>query len=195
MNYIKIALAGTVRSGKDSVGAHLEKEYEFTPFAFGDELKRDFHITNPHIPAFPKPVEGYQLHGKYRRYTHGEDIWINLCFKEIDRIHRGIKMYNSKGADISFNTLITDLRQPNELERLRKEGYLIIRVDAPLELRKQRMMKEGDKFNDDTFKAETENYVQTFDVDYDIINDGTLTELYEKVDHIMLDIFKKRRQN
>lgn len=189
---IKIALCGEMRTGKDTVAEYLEEKYILSPFAFGDELKKDFHLQNPHIPRFPKPVKGYQLHGQYKRYTHGEDIWINLCFDQINKIKKVAQNYNITGSEAAFSPLITDLRQPNELERLREEGYIIIRVEAPLEVRIERMKAAGDEFDENNLNFETENHVKDFDVDHVIVNDGTLEELYYNIDALMLDFIGEK---
>jgi len=189
---IRIAITGEMRTGKDTVAEYMEDKYILSPFAFGDELKKDFHLQNPHIPKFPKPVKGYQLHGQYKRYTHGDDIWINLCFDQINKIRRVAQNYNITGTEAAFSPLITDLRQPNEFDRLRAEGYIIIRVEAPLEVRIERMKAAGDEFDENNLTFETEKHVKDFDVDHIIVNDGTLEELYANVDAIMSDFYGDR---
>jgi hypothetical protein len=191
MKEIKIALTGGIRSGKTSTEKYMEEKYHMIPFAFGDKLKEYFHLENPDVPRFPKPVTGYQTYGQGKRKSEYDDIWIDLCFVQIDKIRKIAANYNIVHADICFTPLVTDLRQPNEYARLREEGYTIIRVKAPLDVRKERAKQEGDNINDKNFEAETEIHVDTFDVDYEIVNDGTLNELYEKVDNIMSVLFSE----
>ncbi|QIW88642.1 hypothetical protein P59_044 [Bacillus phage P59] len=188
---VKVALCGEIRVGKDTVSEYLESKYGAVPFAFGDELKKAFHYLYPWIPKLPKPHKAYQLFGQLMRYVHGQDYWVNLCLDNVRYVKSVAENYNTTGDEINFIPMITDLRQPNELENLRLEGYTIIRVECPLEIRIERMKAEGDDFDESVFKFETENYVKDFDVDYVITNDGTLDELYEQVESIMSVLLEK----
>ncbi|MCR8843105.1 dephospho-CoA kinase [Paenibacillus sp. SC116] len=174
---MSLAITGGLRSGKDVVGKYLSENYGCTRFAFGDELKADFHRRYPEIPRDPKPRVGYQAHGQLVRKLLGEDVWVDICFKNIkhERSHRFL----------SFRPVITDLRQPNEYARCRAEGYVIIRVTAPEGVRINRAVESADKFDYKDLAHETELYVNTFEVDYEIINDGTIEELHAKIDAIM----------
>ncbi|WP_250629107.1 hypothetical protein [Bacillus subtilis] len=84
--------------------------------------------------------------------------------------------------------LIEDCRQPNEHTRLRAEGFKIIRITAPESLRIERARKAGDDFDLDALKHPTELALLNFEVDYEITNDGTIDELYAKLDALMADL-------
>ncbi len=192
-NELKIALTGKIRSGKSTLEKHLVDKHEMTSFAFGTELKNGFHSENLDVPRFPKPVTGYQTYGEGKRKSEYEDIWVDKCFAEIERIRKAAANYNIVGSENPFMPLVTDLRQPNEHKRLLEEGYIIIRVSAPLEVRKERAAAKGDNISDENFEFDTENHVDTFDVDYDIVNDGTLEELLWEMDMVMAAIQEKRK--
>lgn len=177
---MNIALTGHLRSGKDAIAAHLVANYGYTRFAFGDELKRDFHRRYPEIPREPKPRLGYQSHGQLMRKLTYEDIWVEKCFEEITygRICPASGIGDSP-------VVISDLRQPNEIDRCRAEGYVIIRVTAPESLRIQRAIESADTFRLADLTHETESHVDSFTVDYEVGNSGKLAELYAKVDEII----------
>ncbi len=185
MKEIKIAIAGEFRSGKSTVADYLDSTYGMLQFAFADELKRDFHFTYGHIPRTPKPRKGYQLYGQLMRYLFGEDYWVNKCFKKIDDVRLVATNYNITGREIKFSPVITDLRQENELERCRKEGYFIIKVIAPEEVRIKRAEEAGDAFSLEEMNHETETYVRDMYADYTIVNKGSLAQLYGAVDVVM----------
>ena len=193
MKELKIAICGRIRSGKTTVGNHLVDKHEMTAFAFADKLKDEFHAKYPGAARVPKPVSGYQTYGQEKRETEYPEIWIDKCLAEVDRIRTAATNYNITGSENPFMPLVTDLRQPNEYKRLLEEGYIIIRVSAPLEVRKERAAAKGDNISDKNFEFDTENHVDTFDVDYDIVNDGTLAELLWEVDMVMLAIHEKRK--
>lgn len=173
---MNIALTGKMRSGKDAIGKYLSENYGYERFAFGDELKDDFHRRYPEIPRDPKPRIGYQSHGQLMRELVDKDVWVNKCFSEIRRRSYG---------DHALLPVICDLRQPNEHSRCRAEGYVIIRVTAPESLRIHRAIESADKFDMSDLTHDTESHVDSFDVDYEIVNDGTIEELYAEVDAIM----------
>lgn len=81
--------------------------------------------------------------------------------------------------------VISDLRQPNEIERCRSEGYVIIRINAPDGVRIQRAVDSNDAFNYADLKHETESHVDSFAVDYDVSNDRDLAHLYAQIDAII----------
>jgi hypothetical protein len=182
---LKLAIAGELGSGKTTLANYIEKEYHMTPFAFADELKKGFHYAYPHIPKDPKPRRGYQLYGQLMRCVYGEDYWINICLDEIDRCRKAAIGYNFREADPNFAPLITDARQPNEFERLKKEGYKIIKVIAPQELRVKRAIERGDNFTEADLNHESEIHISQMDADFTIFNEGSLEELYASFDRTL----------
>lgn len=183
MNIIKIALTGKMRSGKDTVAMHLAFEHGFEyPIAFGDKLKRTFHELFPWVSAQSKPREGYQRFGQLIREEFDENVWVKhlastVEFLEDSRKTRGI--------------VITDLRQPNEYEWCRANGFIIVRVTAPDELRIARAKAAGDVFAEEDLAHDTESHVNEYEVDYEIHNDGTIADLDTKVDEMMDEIKRK----
>jgi dephospho-CoA kinase len=113
----------------------------------------------------------------------GEDVWVRYLFDKIDAIDAADTVI---GVDL--RAIITDLRQPNEYERCRAECYVIIRVSCPDDIRLERARSAGDVFTAEDLRHETESYVDTFAVDYEIDNSGSLAELYAKVDEVMAKI-------
>lgn len=188
---LKIAICGEVRSGKDTVGKILEEELVLMPFAFADELKKDFHRENPHIRKAPKPRKCYQLFGELKRATHGEDYWITKLFHKIEETKHLAEKWLSTCVGVyykPFNVLVTDTHYGNEARSLRENGFTLIRIVAPLEVRKERMIAEGDNFKEEDLHHVSETEVNSFEVDYEIVNDGTLEELYAKVEELITNI-------
>lgn len=177
-----IAITGRLRSGKDAVAEYLAREHGYTRFAFGDELKRYYHELFG--PAEAKPREGYQWFGQVMR-ERDPDIWVRKCFEAIDRAQTAWDDVLLYEYDTTTRAVISDLRQPNEFDRCRSEGYTIIRVTAPEALRIDRAIKSADNFALADLTHDTESHVDSFAVDYEIVNDGTLADLYAKVDGII----------
>jgi dephospho-CoA kinase len=167
---VNIALcSSSFRAGKDTVGEYLVANYGYMRFAFADEMKRYAHeIFN--VKPTPKPRALYQFFGEAMR-EYDPIVWIRMVENAIS----GCRM----------PAVITDMRLPLEHHWARYYGYTIIRVNAPLEIRLERARLAGDVFDESTLAHDTESHVDGFDVDYEIVNDGTLDELFLAVDAVM----------
>lgn len=183
-NVIKIALTGPIRSGKDSLKNYAHLFYDFYPFAFADEGKALVHRLFPNVPRDPKPRKYYQevIDGITKLPVEGAaDVWINGTLREVDA-------YIKRRCCTESRVMITDLRKPREFEVLRQQGYVIIRVTAPLSTRLQRARQAGDAFEAKDFEHDTERHIDGFTVDYELQNDGELTDLHAKFDAIMREL-------
>ncbi|MFW5434328.1 AAA family ATPase [Paenibacillus apiarius] len=178
---MNIAICGKMRSGKDATSRYLCEKYGYTRFAFGDELKR-YADELFGVHGGGKCRELYQWFGQTMR-ERDPDIWVRKCFGKISEFTRWIECGTLHTANPYV--VITDLRQPDEYERCRAEGFVIIRVTAPDGIRIHRAIESGDKFTYTDLVHETESHVDSFEVDYEIVNDGTLADLHAKIDSIM----------
>jgi dephospho-CoA kinase len=177
---VKIALTGKIRSGKSLVGNHLYIRHSFNEVAFGDSMKRCAHEAFPWVSEFSKPRSLYQNYAQAMRQID-PDVWI----KHAERAVKGAIDYNVNTGAERVGVVITDLRQPNEYEWARANGFTIIRVTAPDEDRLFRAKLAGDDFNEADLEHETESHIDGFAVDYEIVNDGSVDELKEQVDTIL----------
>ena len=183
---IKLALVGKLRAGKDTAAQYLTLFYDFQPFAFGDPLKHHFHQMFPHIPRHPKPRALYQKFGE-KNCEIDPDVWINLTMPQIDEYLRRHTCDRCETV-LKPRVVVVDCRKQNEYDRLRAAGFKFIRINADDELRIQRALEAGDKFTAEDLTHETELLIDSFDVDYEIDNNGTTTELYEQIDVIMHEL-------
>lgn len=186
---LNVGLIGKLRAGKDVVAAYLAEKYGYTRFAFGDELKRDFHRRYPEIPRSPKPRAGYQFHGQFMREHYGENVWIDAYIRDVEQHDDAYTTARDFGAldegTKPFRAVCTDVRQPNEYDALAARSYVLIRVDAPDGLRIERAVNSGDTFNYADLAHGTETALDGYAADFTVTNDGTLAELYAQIDEIM----------
>lgn len=181
---MNIALTGKMRSGKDATSRYLCEKYGYTQFAFGDELKR-YADELFGVHGGGKRRELYQWFGQAMR-ERDPDIWVRKCFSNVYTFREAVDNLRSRYPDEEpLLPVISDLRQPNEYERCRAEGFVIIRVTAPDGIRIHRAIESGDKFTYADLVHESESFVDSFEVDYEIVNDGTLEDLHAKIDSIM----------
>ncbi|MGG1641849.1 adenylate kinase [Paenibacillus sp. NRS-1782] len=171
-----VGLLGRLRSGKDEVARYLSDNYGYTQFAFGDELKSDFHRRYPEIPRESKPRVGYQAHGQLMRALIDEDIWVRNCLAEVHRVHY---------AHEDLRAVISDVRQPNEYDALKSAGYVLIRVEASDAVRIDRAIKSGDVFNYVDLVHDTETALGGYTADFTVDNSGTLDALHAQIDEIV----------
>lgn len=177
----KLALCGNLRAGKDEVANHLYIRYSFDRLAFGDALKRIAHEAFPWVSEHPKPRALYQNVGQLMREVE-PDIWIRHAERRVGGIidHRSSYDYVKH-----IGIVLTDVRQPNEYDWCRANGFTVIRVNAPQELRVERANSVGDAFELNHLTHETESHIEGFDADFEVVNDGTVAELQAQVDKIM----------
>lgn len=173
---MQIALLGKMRSGKDTIAEYAIEKYDYTRFAFGDGIREVCHTLFPEqMKNGNKPRSLLQSVGQLMRQLDN-DVWVNKCFKEI---------YESR---LEINPIITDLRQPNEYKRCFNEGYTFIKVQCDEEIRIKRILEKNDNFDMNDLKHETEMYIDTYEYDFLIENNGSLEDLYRQFDEIMSTI-------
>lgn len=164
---MKIAIAGRIRSGKDTVGDLLKEKHILKPFAFADGIAEIIKNYFPEAFENGKPRRHYQHIGQELRELNPY-VWINYLDRQIKQ---------SGLQDI----LVTDCRQNNESTYLRENGFMVVKVQADIEVRKQRILLSGDISTPEQLEHDTEKQVESLIADYVIENNGTLAELEGEV--------------
>lgn len=164
---MKIALVGYSRTGKDEVAKIIRNsavEY-YSQIGFGDALKDSLYDTFPHLKHGIKARREMEIWGQMHREID-PDHWIK-------RFYERMKLLESYDT---FNFIVNDCRQPNEASFLRSQGFIIIRVDADVNIRKERAGNE-------VFYTigKSEDKLHEIEWDYKITNNGTLSDLYNSV--------------
>jgi dephospho-CoA kinase len=177
---VKIALSGRLRSGKDTVAHHLYIRHGFDRIAFGTALKRIAHDTFPWVSEFSKPRALYQSVGQLMRQIE-PDVWI----KHSEQAVKGAIDFRVNTGAERVGVVITDVRQQNEVDWCRENGFTLIRIIAPDEDRIARAIAANDDFTVHDLTHETELAIDGFTVDAEIVNDGTVDDLKRKIDEIM----------
>lgn len=188
---IKIALTGKLRAGKSAVASYLSADHGFEEVAFGNAMKyyADKIFAYSDVPAYKpevitkygvawskrNPRRLYQDFGQKLRELD-PNIWIS---------HAEAVVQICEDKKSTAGIVISDLRQPNEYEWCKRNGFVIVRVSAPLEERVRRAEIAGDAFELAQLEHETESYVDSFEVDFEIENVGDIHDLWAKVDEII----------
>ena len=180
-----IGVCGVAGAGKDEVAAHLVRHYGFTRYGLADPVKEAIYTLNPHISnqttvknavdtlgwdaakrAYPEVRRLLQVMGtEVGRRIFGEEVWTGL-FEDWAM------------ASSDENIVVPDVRFKNEADYFTPSRYgerrLLIRVTRP---------GVGPVNGHASDNQDLSAYVT-----HEIVNDGSLEELYEKVNKIMAEM-------
>lgn len=171
-----VGICGKAGSGKDTIGDYLIKKYDFKKIALADPIKRlvkDIFVLDDYTVydrvAREKKLKNWpnwtvrkllQFIGtELFRDKIDDEIWVKSLWYKIKK-------------DTKHHYVISDLRFPNELNFLRaqaKKKFLCIKVVRPGYDGKVGLVGHAS---------------EAFDLkgDIEIINDGTIKDLYNKID-------------
>jgi hypothetical protein len=181
-----IGLCGYAQTGKDTVGQILAEEFGFARVSFAGPVKEHMELLNPYIGvrtlASPKRLsEALEDYGGWDGVKH------HAPPEEKDEIRRLLQVYGTdlvrdrlnedawidKGIMATWklrgqnkSVVVTDVRFPNEGEKIRNVGS-VWKIHRP------GIGPERDH--------SSETMVDLVKADRDIHNNGTLAELKEKV--------------
>jgi hypothetical protein len=171
-----LGLSGRARVGKNAVADYLTNEYKFKQTAFAETLKKAcgciFGLTEKQLYGDDKEIVDCFWKDTPRnilqkvgtdclRKGYREEVWVKSLERQVKRL---------APADIA----ITDVRFINESEAVKEWGGLVIRI----------LRDNAPAIATDSHVSETslDNYQMW---DYTIRNDGTLEDLYKKVDEML----------
>ncbi len=177
---MKIAVAGEIRSGKDTVSNYIRNKIPFMErlyFAQGIE-----EVIRSYFPEAwdenNKPRKHYQDVGQLMRSIN-PDVWIN-------RLNREKQYFEEYYGIESF--IVTDLRQLNEYSWLKEQGFTVLKVETAPEVRLERIKKSGDVFNMQDLLHPVEREIASLPYDYLLTNNDTLDALFLQVDFVLNEL-------
>lgn len=177
-----IALTGKLESGKSTLAKEIKKhhdEHAVCTLAFAKALKdmcldyfnfkwADLYTIDGKKTIHPfwgiTAREFMQRLGQGLRDAICPDVWVKLLQSQIM-----IK------KDIYDIIIVDDARMPNELEMIHNLGGIVVRVTRP----------NHDAVSNGITNHPSEQDLPDELIDYDIVNDGTPDELYERL-HLMV---------
>jgi hypothetical protein len=125
-----LGLTGLAQSGKDTAARYLMQYYGFERRAFADKLKEFCYLINPELREAVDAVgwESAKRIPIYRRFLQdtghnarvmfGTDFWIDQVLEKRDEGYQE-------------NIVVTDMRYPNEFERVNWLGGWTVRIKRP----------------------------------------------------------------
>lgn len=174
---MKIAFGYKAGSGKDLSVKYLIKKYGGEKIAFSDPLYSILYYAQ-NVCGFKKEKDRkfLQFIGTEWARNINSDIWIQLLLDNSN---------NKKNTNI----YCSDVRFLNEFDSLKKNGWILIKIN------RNNVEKKRIGNGDIKHSSETELDILNNDLwDYVIQNDGTIKDLYNKIDNIIDDISLKNKK-
>ena len=169
---IKIALAGNMRSGKDTAADYIRRQYFPTlkVFSFAEPLYDILYMVQRTCRfELEKDRQFLQFLGDWGRQKNSK-IWIDML---IDKIK--LEPYN-------IPIIITDARYLNELKEIERQNFVIIKIEADEDIRVARGASN--------LNHQSEKEIEFFNnYDYIITNNDSFDEFYKQLDSIVVDLY------
>lgn len=174
-NYKIIGLLGRSRTGKDTIANYLCEKYpSYTNVKLSLPLKKGvcelYGFTMEQVESSSKditderwlksPRETIQSLTEYMMQYMGTDFFTRRLYN----------MYDN--GELSENIIITDIRYEHDIYEIKKRNGIVIKVERPL--------------NNTSHKYESN--IDNLKGDITIVNDGTLEDLYNKINRILESI-------
>ncbi len=114
---LRIAFGCTARVGKDTACAYLIKKYGGGRISFAEPLYELLYHCQDFL-GFPKQKDRKFLQwvGTEWGRAQDNDIWVKKALEKLDN-HQ--------------NFFVSDLRFPNEVKALRKQGFVLVQLIRP----------------------------------------------------------------
>ena len=169
---LRIAFGGKMGSGKDTAVDYLISKY--------NNKKQSSHKLSFACPIYNILYHAQSICGfkreKDRKFlqwigtewakSRDSNVWINILLK------------NANSYPSSDNKLLSDLRFPDEFKALKNNGWKCIHIIRPMDT-------QVGTTDMDTHISETSlEDIPKDEWDYIVINDGTLEDLYKKLNEI-----------
>ncbi len=181
-----LGITGTIGAGKGEVVEYLVRQKGFKHFSVRDLLVEE--ITRRRLPATRDTM---RLVANEMRKTKNPSYIIESLY--------------ARAKEYGGNAIIESVRALAEAEYLRKQGVLILAVDADRKLRYDRIVLRGsstDKVDFDTWVAQEDRELSAKDpwdmnilgvmekADYKIQNDDSINDLHSQVGEMLTQIKK-----
>jgi len=160
MSHLRIAFGCQARVGKDTACEYLQEKYDGVIYHFSDPLYQILHYAQD-LCDFPrtKDVKFLQWVGTEWGRTQKDSVWVDATLRRVPD---------------EENCFVGDIRFPNEVQALRDLGFMCVRIT-----RTDRPIDRNANHSSETALADYTDW------DAVVVNDGTIEELYQKLDQLV----------
>jgi hypothetical protein len=179
----RIAFCGRKRSGKDTAALHLVRQHGYTPLALGDPLRALMTDVDPilWLDLDDEPVRYAEVVARYgyERAKDSEEVrrlLIGLGEGARSALGPGVwvRTLLERAVAVEGPIVVTDLRHPHDADTLRAYGFVIIRLSRACTEPAEPSEDQTDRILEDAL----------------CVNDGTLGELRQMLDELLLMAWK-----
>lgn len=187
---LKIAFIGPMRSGKSEAARYLAETYDFERVSFGDHLRYCVETVWGVNTTGVKPRAQLQQLGQLAR-QFDPDVWVKPLAAKVFQLTAG-----NANRERQVSVVIDDLRQPNEYEWCKANGFTIVRVISTPDAQKQRIEALGETYDPAHLAHETEQHHLDFEADSAILNlsltskDELHAQLDALIEHLAHEYYK-----
>lgn len=179
---MKLAFVGHPAVGKDTVADYISKQFSLTCVSSSDLIRE--YVTTNNLGGLDRV--NLRNVANQLRAEHGGDYLVRIAL-----------------AKVPDNLLLTGMRAIDEVETFQKKGGIVIAVLAPVEMRYDLAKKRGrigENISFEEFKKIEDQEAENTDrnaqnvnkvigmAQHQIINDGTLEELFAKAKKVVEDL-------
>lgn len=168
-----LALVGKMGAGKTTIAESLEHAFGYTRLSIASPLKSI--AVQIWGDSADRDRSKLQPLGQAVRAID-EDAWANLLLSRID-------VMQHQQPEAHF--VVDDCRFPNEYWKLREYGFVVVRVEAPVWLRVDRLKSIGKLQDEAQLEDTSETALDGFEADYTVTNEASLDELAIQVQAIL----------
>ena len=162
-----VGFSGKARAGKDTCADYLVSKYGFRKVSLADPLKqiaiKYFGLTHDEVYVTKEPHVRRILQGlgMAMRGEINENVWINKLMRS----------FNSEE-----NVVVPDIRMSNEVDMLIRCKGAVVRIERDVSI--------GGDEKDHATEKELDDYL----FPQYVHNDGTIDDLYKKIDGVMFNL-------
>ncbi len=168
---LRLAIGHQARVGKDTFAAHVTYYTECKTVAIATGVYDIVTFCQKYLDKeVKKDTHMLQFIGFGLREYYGANIWIDSAISKI----KAVAQTQPRAAII-----VTDMRFPNEMEKLKAEGFTTVKV-----VRDSRPIDRDPNHPSETALADAE-------FDYVIDNNGTLAEYIQAIDELLFKLAKE----
>lgn len=178
---LKLAFIGPMRSGKSEAARYLAETYDFERVSFGDHLRYCVETVWGVNETGVKPRAQLQQLGQLAR-QFDPDVWVKPLAAKVFQLTAG-----NANRERQVSVVIDDLRQPNEYEWCKANGFTIVRVISTPDAQKERIEALGETYDPAHLAHETEQHHAYFAADDVILNFASTSkdELHTQLDALI----------
>lgn len=162
-----------------------DQEFKKTNLESSWDVKSKYRDRRPPTPMTVRDLL-QKLGTEAMRDGLHTNVWVNALFADYIHTKNCGCEKNCRCEHDLPNWIITDLRFPNEMEAVEKRHGITIRVVRP-EVKDYFQLKNRDGSITHVTLHSSETALDDAEFDYEIINNGTIADLVEKVREILIN--------